>query len=639
MGTWFSSLLAPKKQVTENHFDYATLPLDPARKEIRLIKLDLPVEDGPLVRTISCTIERFPLDQCPEYVPFSYVWGTGKKSPIRCNGARLDVLPNLYDALEQYRSSLMSEAWIWADAICINQGDDKEKSSQIRQMREIYQQGQRTWVWLGKADKRTDEAMSLLLTLSNVKDKQTQKGDERIYFQLSPQERKELDLPPPIFSSDYKSLSLLLSRAWFTRVWVIQELALSREAIVQCGPHSMPWQDLVGAVVYGHEMRIPMFTTPEPQRYLDEMESFRLMRQNGEQVKLLLLLMLSRSRRATEKKDKIYALCGLADDVGSDDLDIKPEYSKSVRVEDVYRETAENILRKSSSLDLLSVRRVTHNSKSQLPTWVPDWSVPDSWAGMFLPGAPEKSGYKHWATPAELRCAITFPEDGTICLSGHTVDRIEAISCKWTDERQLSTGSLSVLFKHIPREQAVLNDWENFCQFQANHEYTPTGERIFDVYWQTLIAGNLEGGFDDAKQRYEQYEQCYRSKFRRTPSLILRWLGFLAMIPPCIAFMRSLMKSQEDVWNQQESLAVFYLAMTAAKSRRMFRTSSGYIGLAPALAWKGDEVVLLQGGRVPLILRRVRKSEKWNLIGDCYVHGIMKGEGFAREKCHDILIC
>ena len=99
------------------------------------------------------------------------------------------------------------------------------------------------------------------------------------------------------------------------------------------------------------------------------------------------------------------------------------------------------------------------------------------------------------------------------------------------------------------------------------------------------------------------------------------------------------MKSQEDVWNQQESLAVFYLAMTAAKSRRMFRTSSGYIGLAPALAWKGDEVVLLQGGRVPLILRRVRKSEKWNLIGDCYVHGIMKGEGFAREKCHDILIC
>jgi hypothetical protein len=111
MGTWFSSLLAPKKQVIENHFDYATIPLDPARKEIRLIKLDWPVEDGPHVRIISCTIECFSLDQCPEYVPFSYVWGTGKKSPIRCNGAQLDVLPSL--------SSLMSEASVWADAICI----------------------------------------------------------------------------------------------------------------------------------------------------------------------------------------------------------------------------------------------------------------------------------------------------------------------------------------------------------------------------------------------------------------------------------------------------------------------------------------------------------------------------------------
>lgn len=638
MGTWFSSLFVPKKQVAENHFDYATIPLDPARKEIRLIKLDSPVEDGPHIRTISCTIECFPLDQCPEYVPFSYVWGTGKKSLIRCNGARLDILPNLYDALEQYRSSLMSEAWVWADAICINQGDDKEKSSQIRQMREIYQQGQRIWVWLGKADKRTDGAMSLLRTLCNAKDKQTQKGDKRTYFQLSLQERKELDLPPPIFSSDYKSLSLLLSRAWFTRVWVIQELALSREAIVQCGPHSMPWQDLSKAVLYGHEMRMPIFTSLEHQRYLDEMESFRLIRQSGEQVKLLLLLTLSRSRRATEKKDRIYALCGLADDVGSDDLDIKPEYSKSVRFEDVYRETAENILRQSTSLDLLSVRRVTHNSKSQLPTWVPDWSVPDTWFGMFLPGAPEKSGYKHWATPAELRSVITFPEDGTICLSGHTVDRIEAISCK-TDERQLSTGYLSLFFKHIPREQAVLNDWENFCQFQANHEYTPTGERIFDAYLQTLLVGNLEGGLDDAKQCYELYEQYYRSKFRGIPSLILRWLGFLVMIPVSIAWIRLLMKSQEAFMSLPESLAAFYMALATIKSRRMFRTSSGYIGLAPTLARKGDEVVLLYGGRVPLILRRVRKSEKWNLIGDCYVHGIMKGEGFAREKCHDILIC
>jgi hypothetical protein len=68
-------------------------------------------------------------------------------------------------------------------------------------------------------------------------------------------------------------------------------------------------------------------------------------------------------------------------------------------------------------------------------------------------------------------------------------------------------------------------------------------------------------------------------------------------------------------------LAAIYMALAAIRSQRMFRTSSGYIGLAPALARKGDEVVLLQGGRVALILCCVRKSEKWNLIGECYDSG------------------
>jgi hypothetical protein len=71
--TWFLLLFVPKKQVAENHFDYATIPLDPAWKEIQLIKLDLLVKDSPHICTISCTIEYFPLDQYLEYVLFSYV--------------------------------------------------------------------------------------------------------------------------------------------------------------------------------------------------------------------------------------------------------------------------------------------------------------------------------------------------------------------------------------------------------------------------------------------------------------------------------------------------------------------------------------------------------------------------------------
>jgi hypothetical protein len=74
-------------------------------------------------------MKSLPLDKCPPYDPLSYAWGFGKKMAIQCNGVQLDIQPNLYHALEQYRSELkeivpssntLTKKWIWADALCIN---------------------------------------------------------------------------------------------------------------------------------------------------------------------------------------------------------------------------------------------------------------------------------------------------------------------------------------------------------------------------------------------------------------------------------------------------------------------------------------------------------------------------------------
>ena len=66
-------------------------------------------------------------------------------------------------------------------------------------------------------------------------------------------------------------------------------------------------------------------------------------------------------------------------------------------------------------------------------------------------------------------------------------------------------------------------------------------------------------------------------------------------------------------------------------NRRLIRTSQGYIGIAYDAAKVGDAIAVCQGGRLPLVVRR--EGERWRLIGDCYVHGIMQGEVFAEEKC------
>ncbi|KAI0197180.1 hypothetical protein EV127DRAFT_4577 [Xylaria flabelliformis] len=60
--------------------------------------------------------------------------------------------------------------------------------------------------------------------------------------------------------------------------------------------------------------------------------------------------------------------------------------------------------------------------------------------------------------------------------------------------------------------------------------------------------------------------------------------------------------------------------------RRFFITAKGLFGLAPAVAQKGDCVVVLFGGKVPYVLRGFPDTELYHLVGESYVHGIMDGE-------------
>jgi hypothetical protein len=66
----------------------------------------------------------------------------------------------------------------------------------------------------------------------------------------------------------------------------------------------------------------------------------------------------------------------------------------------------------------------------------------------------------------------------------------------------------------------------------------------------------------------------------------------------------------------------------------MFTTKGTYLGLGPKDAQKGDLLALLQGGQMPNVLRR--KGEFYELVGDCYVHGVMKGERYDESRCKRI---
>jgi hypothetical protein len=73
--------------------------------------------------------------------------------------------------------------------------------------------------------------------------------------------------------------------------------------------------------------------------------------------------------------------------------------------------------------------------------------------------------------------------------------------------------------------------------------------------------------------------------------------------------------------------------------RRLFVTSSGYLGFGREDIQVGDGIFVLPGANTPCVLRRVEKkfifgNEEFNghqSIGGCYVHGVMDGEGVRGE--------
>jgi hypothetical protein len=61
---------------------------------------------------------------------------------------------------------------------------------------------------------------------------------------------------------------------------------------------------------------------------------------------------------------------------------------------------------------------------------------------------------------------------------------------------------------------------------------------------------------------------------------------------------------------------------------RFVVTTRGYVGIVPNLAKIGDIVAVMKGGCVPLLLQRsATRPGALRLVGECYIHGVMNGQG------------
>jgi hypothetical protein len=220
---------------SETPFLYEALP----DHYIRVLELEPESTGIPL----ACTLHILDLHSVPDYKRFadiegelrkyealSYCWGAPERTcSIICNNEVVKVTRNLFLALQHLRQPDRPR-YLWVDAICINQSDNSERSSQVRMMLEIYKRAFQVVIWLGPD---TSEEGGLAVNFLEMLD-----DDFLRFLILEPQHSFECLVN---LKRAYTAVFKLFERPWFRRTWIRQELAAGRKVVVQCGLKAIPW--------------------------------------------------------------------------------------------------------------------------------------------------------------------------------------------------------------------------------------------------------------------------------------------------------------------------------------------------------------------------------------------------------------
>lgn len=614
----------------------------------------------PLQTHSSSHVETLP------YEALSYHWGAGEYScKIKIHApdgdpAEFRIKPNLYAALNHLRFPDRSRR-LWIDAICINQDDDDEKNAQVSLMADVYSKAQSVCVWLGEASPDSNLALNFISRIVNLDDFDRLVADRR-----TPQE--------------WAALVSLMTRPWFSRRWVIQEIALAARATLYCGDTYVDWSDFADAVslfeAIGSESHISrsimmseLFDhTPNffseikflgATHLVDATSNLFRKSMNGQVLERLLSLEALVSGlstfQASRPHDVIYAVLNLAKGMRTSTA----TSNKDTLVETQSQVTTEPTIQTlhEQKLKMLAIRRFKQAVEEN--RFVIDYKKPffdvckeflrytikshGSLDIMCRPWVPE-DGIAEADRPSWLlttsKMAWGMRPDGTysranadtlvgppgLAKRNYNASGSFKVTNSWKFEEGPNFRSMYVegfvvdsikQKKTFAADGIILNEWLSAVGWTDWSALPP------DEFWRTLVADRGPNGVNPPtfylRACKAALNQSVKGGHINTSTLIHNGKSTIVA--------KFLRRVQEVIW-----------------MKRLIITEHNFLGLAPEMSKKRDLICILYGCSVPVALRRmvdpVTNKEYFTFIGECYVHGIMNGESFelARSRSDNGLI-
>ncbi|KAI8265390.1 Heterokaryon incompatibility protein 6, OR allele [Colletotrichum sp. SAR11_239] len=323
-----------------------------------------------------------------DFLALSYVWGP--PTPIQyifLNGHQFPVGPNLFQALLHLRPNerIRQGFKLWIDAICINQEDIAERSAQVGRMRDIYAAAWQVVIWLGPEADDSELGVSALSWIA-VRNR-TSSPYDGFYRESTKIDARPLFIiwgtfKSPLKKTVYKALFSLLSRPYWQRMWILQEVAMARpDAPVVCGKSCLPWRDIHEAATFisndetrfGRELvgstrprildswsfefardRVVQERDWSSERMWNLLMDMTKAQENQKEIapeedkrhpfEVLQPLVLARDAKITEEKDRVYGVLGIR--AIADRVDITPNYKLSM--ETIYRDFTAQLLSKGN---------------------------------------------------------------------------------------------------------------------------------------------------------------------------------------------------------------------------------------------------------------------------------------------------